>query len=190
MGSTEITGLLAGVERGDQEAFGRLFELVYHELRKIAQRQLRRAVPADTLGTTALVHEAYLKFSRQAHWSVADRRHFFALAARAMRSIVVDHARRRDRQKRGGGDVVLELNEDRVAAPERAAVLLAVDGALARLERTEPDLAQLVEWRFFAGLSIDEIAVLLDVSDRTIKRRWRLARAVLQRDLVAQGVTS
>ncbi len=189
-GGPEITALLVAVEKGDRGAFDRLFEAVYGELRTIARRQLRRARPADTLSTTALVHEAYLKFSKQASWSVENRRHFYALAARAMRSVVIDHARRRGRIKRGGAQIAVDLDEQLVAAPERAADLLAVDEALTRLEGADPELAQLVEWRFFGGLSIDEIASLLDVSDRTVKRRWRSARAFLFQDLAAQGIST
>ena len=151
-GGPEITALLVAVENGDRGAFDRLFEAVYTELRTIARRQLRGASSADTLSTTALVHEAYLKFSKQASWSVENRRHFYALAARAMRSVVIDHARRRGRVKRGGARVAVELDEQQIASPERAADLLAVDEALSRLESADPDLAQLVEWRFFGGL--------------------------------------
>jgi len=184
---SEITALLVAAGGGDRSAFDRLFEAVYSELRTIAHRQLGRSLGAQTLDTTGLVHEAYVRFSKQEHWSVADRLHFYRLAARAMRSIVIDRARRRGRLKRGGDRVVLELDELEVAVPERADELLAVEDALSRLERVEPELAQLVEWRFYAGLSVDEIADLLAVSDRTVKRRWRVARAFLAQDLLAQG---
>jgi RNA polymerase sigma factor (TIGR02999 family) len=185
---SEVTRLLAAVGAGDRAAIDRLFEVVYAELRRIAQRQLRGAVREETLSTTALVHEAYLKLSRDAGWSVRDRGHFFALAARAMRHVLVDHARHRGRAKRGGGAVPLSLDDALVPAPERAEELLALDGALDRLESADPELARLVEWRFFAGLSVEEVAELLEVSDRTVKRRWRAARAFLYRDLAAQGV--
>lgn len=184
----EITALLAAVGLGDRAAFDRLFAAVYAELRAIAHRQLRRFSAGETLDTTALVHEAFLKFSRQEHWSVENRLHFYRLAARAMRSVVIDRARRRGRVKRGGDQVLVELDEERFATPARATALLAVDDALTRLEGAEPELAELVEWRFFAGLSIDEIAAMLGLSDRTIRRRWRSARAFLYQDLVAQGV--
>jgi RNA polymerase sigma factor (TIGR02999 family) len=184
----EITELLVALGSGDRLAFDRLFEAVYAELRAIAHRQLRHFPAHQTLDTTALVHEAYLKFSRQEHWSVDNRLHFFGLAARAMRSLVIDRARRRRRAKRGGDSPLVELDEEMIATPTRATELLAIDEALTRLETADPELAQLVEWRFFAGLSIDEIAELLGVSDRTVKRRWRSARAFLYQDLVAQGM--
>jgi len=149
----EITALLEAVGRGDRRAFDRLFEAVYAELRTIAHRQLRRFSAAETLDTTSLVHEAFLKFSKQENWSVANRVHFYRLAAHAMRSVVIDRARRRGRVKRGGDRLVVELDADNLAAPTRASELLAIDDALTRLESAEPELAQLVEWRFFAGLS-------------------------------------
>ncbi len=185
--AVEITALLVAAGGGDRSAFDRLFEAVYSELRTIAHRQLRRSMGHPTLDTTALVHEAYLKFSKQEQWTVANRLHFYRLAARAMRSVVIDHARSRGRVKRGGDRVLVELDEGIAAAPVRADELVAVDDALSRLETIEPELAQLVEWRFFAGLSVEEIATLLEVSDRTVKRRWRTARAFLFQDLSAQG---
>jgi len=186
--SAEITALLRAVEGGDRAAVGDLFERVYSELRKIARRQLRAAPPLQTLHTTELVHEAYVRLSGAAHWSTRDRFHFFALTAQAMRRVLIDHARRRTRQKRGGRAVALSLEDFDVPVAERADELLALDGALARLEETDEELARLVEWRFFAGLSVEEIAELHGVSDRTVKRRWRLARAFLLQELAAQGV--
>jgi RNA polymerase sigma factor (TIGR02999 family) len=187
-GAEEITTLLAAAGAGDRGASDRLFEAVYAELRRIARRQRAAAAPMATLSTTALVHEAYLKLSGEARWSVEDRRHFFALAARAMRHVLVDHVRRRGRLKRGGGAVALDLEALEVAAPDRGDELVALDEALDRLEAVEPELARLVEWRFFAGLSVEEIAELTGISDRTVKRRWRAARAFLYQDLAAQGI--
>lgn len=187
-GAEEITTLLAAAGAGDRGASDRLFEAVYAELRRIARRQRAASAPMATLSTTALVHEAYLKLSGEARWSVEDRRHFFALAARAMRHVLVDHVRRRGRLKRGGGALALDLEAEEVAAPDRGEELVALDEALGRLESVEPDLAQLVEWRFFAGLSVEEIAELTGVSDRTVKRRWRSARAFLYQDLASQGI--
>lgn len=187
-GAEEITTLLAAAGAGDRGASDRLFEAVYAELRRIARRQRAAAAPSATLSTTALVHEAYLKLSGEARWTVEDRRHFFALAARAMRHVLVDHVRRRGRLKRGGGALALDLEAEEIAAPDRGDELVALDDALGRLESVEPELAQLVEWRFFAGLSVEEIAELVGVSDRTVKRRWRSARAFLYQDLAAQGI--
>lgn len=186
----EITGLLREVERGDRSAIDRLFERVYGELRRIARRQLRAAPHAETLSTTALVNEAYLKLSGSARWSTRDRFHFFALTAQAMRQVLIDHARKRTRQKRGGRAITLMLDDVELPIAERAAELVELDAALTKLEGADPELARLVEWRFFAGLSIEEIAELLAVSDRTVKRHWRLARAYLFQELQARGVAS
>ena len=181
----DITSLLAAVGEGDQAAFDRLFSRVYAELRRLASRQLQASPPQQTLATTALVHEAYLKLSADARWSPRDRVHFFALAARAMRHILIDHARRRTRQKRGGAGAPLSLDEAKIPVLDRAEELLALDEALERLAAADPELSRLVEWRFFAGLSVEEIASTLKVSDRTVKRQWRAARAFLYQQLAA-----
>lgn len=186
----EITSLLRAAGSGDRAAWDRLFESVYGQLRRIARRQLAARAPLATLSTTALVHETNLRLSGGARWTVEHRRHFFALAARAMRLVLVDHARRRGRLKRGGDLASLDLERHNLAAPESGAELLALDTALARLETVEPELARIVEWRFFAGLSMEEIAELLGVSDRTVKRRWRAARAFLFQELAAAGLRS
>ena len=188
--SAEITALLLAAEGGSADASNRLYEAVYGELRRLARAQLRRGPTARTLDTTALVHEAFLKLSGAASWTVENRRHFFSLAARAMRLVLVDHARRQGSQKRGGGQFAVDLDPALVATPDRADELVALDGSLARLEAADPELARLVEWRFFAGLSVDEISELAGVSDRTVKRRWRSARAFLHQDLAAQGYSA
>lgn len=188
--SAEITALLRAAEGGAAEASNRLYEAVYAELRRLARRQLALGPSSRTLDTTALVHEAYVKLSGEARWTVENRRHFFALAARAMRMVLVDRARRQGRQKRGGGQFAVDLERVELAAPDRAEELVALDGSLERLEGADPELARLVEWRFFAGLSVEEIAELVGVSDRTVKRRWRAARAFLHQDLAAQGFTA
>lgn len=185
-----ITELLRGIERGEREARDQLFEMVYRELRTIARRQLARRRGPATLNTTALVHEAYLKLAGDSLLSTRDRGHFFALSSRAMRQVLVDHARRRLRGKRGGGAAVLPLEGIDVPVSERAEELIALDGALARLEEMDADLARLVEWRFFGGLSVEEVAGLMEVSDRTVKRHWRAARAFLYRELAEQGIHS
>jgi RNA polymerase sigma factor (TIGR02999 family) len=182
-----ITELLRAVEGGDKAARDRLFAVVYGELRGLARGQLRRIPARDTLSTTALVNETYLKLAGDRPWTARDRSHFFALAARAMRQILVDHARRRARQKRGGGVAPVSLDEALVPSPDRAEELLALDAALERLEAMDAELAQIVEWRFFAGLSVEEVAELLAISDRTVKRHWRAARAFLFQELQSQG---
>ena len=183
----DITALLRAVEGGDREAMDRLFSSVYGELRRIAKRQLAAGRSQSTLDTTALVHEAYLKLSQGATLSLRDRFHFFATSARAMRLVLIDHARSRLRAKRGGGAPVRALEEGEIAAVERPGELVALDEALTRLEATDPDLARIVEWRFFGGLSVQEIAATLEVSDRTVKRHWRAARALLYEDLSGRG---
>ncbi len=174
----DITGLLAALRDGDRSALDRLFPLVYRELHERAHRQLARHRPGDTLSTTALVHEAYLKLTGSAHQSYHDRVHFFAVASRAMRQILVDYARRMTAAKRGGGHAI-SLDADAVADPGRAEELVALDEALERLEALDERLARTVELRFFGGLSVEEAADVLSVSPRTLKRDWRKARAFL-----------
>ena len=185
-----VTLLLDAVRAGDLAARDRLFEVVYRELRRIARRQRRAVGGGETMNTTALVHETYLKLAGDARWSTRDRAHFFALAARAMRQILIDQARAHTRQKRGKGERPIRIDDGpfEIAAPERAEELLALDAALERLAVVDPEMARIVEWRFFAGLSVVDIAGVLEVSDRTIKRHWRAARAFLLQELEARGV--
>ena len=179
----EITRLLLSWSGGDRDSFDRLFPLVYDALRDLARRQLRRRSQAATLHTTDLVHEAYLKLVDPARVSVQDRNHFFALAARAMRQILVDHARRRSTDKRGGGVAAETLQDWDAAVMTHPADILAVDQALGRLEALDDRLGRLVEMRFFGGLSVEETAGALGVSERTVKRDWQKARAFLYREL-------
>jgi RNA polymerase sigma factor (TIGR02999 family) len=183
-----ITRLLRAASEGDNEAHQRLFTLVYEELRRLARRQLARSAGIDTLSTTAVVHEVYLKLSAEGQWTARDRSHFYALAARTMRHVLIDYARRGSRQKRGGHAVPISLDENIIAMPVhgRADELCRLDEALTRLEQSEPDLARIVEWRFFGGLSVEEIASTLEVSSRTVKRHWRVARAFLHRELLSE----
>ena len=180
--SGEVSRLLAAVRGGDESARDRLFELVYADLRAIAHRELSRRRGA-TLSTTALVHEVYLKLDRLGGWAPQDRGHFLALASRAMRQILVDAARTRLADKRGGAAARLPLDGNEIAVDVHAEELLAGHAALEKLAGSEPDLALLVEWRFFGGYSIEEIAAAKGVSGRTIKREWRTARAFLYREL-------
>lgn len=183
----DVAELLAGIAAGDRAAMDQAFSAVYAELRRLAHGQLARNPQHGTLCTTALVHETYLRLVDSKGAAVAGREHFFALAARAMRQILVDHARRRARQKRGGGLSPVSLDEALVPSPDRAEELLALDAALERLEAMDAELAQIVEWRFFGGLSVEEVAELLAISDRTVKRHWRAARAFLFQELQNQG---
>ena len=181
--SVEITQLLGEWRAGDREAANRLFPLVYRELCAMAHRQLARRAPGDSLVTTALVHEAYLKLVDRSRASFNDRGHFFAVAARAMRQILVDQARKRSSQKRGGSLRRIDLDEAKVPLEERAAEVIALDEALTQLEEIEPRLGRVVELRYFGGLSVEETAAALDVSSPTVKRDWRKARLFLHREL-------
>jgi RNA polymerase sigma factor (TIGR02999 family) len=181
----EVTALLRAAEAGDRAALDRVFSVLYDELRAIAHRQLRQAPSGETLSTTGLVHEAYLKLSRGAGWSAKDRSHFFALSARAMRMILIDQARARVSEKRGSGLRPLDLEDVQIPVEERAAELLALDEALDKLGGVDQDLARLVEWRFFAGLSVEEIAEISGRSVRTVKRHWQTARAFLYEELTS-----
>ena len=175
----QITRLLASVRDGDRQAIDAVFNLVYAELHTAARRQLARGRPGQTLDTTVLVHEAYLKLvdSAQANWT--DRGHFFAVAAKAMRQIIIDYARWASRKKRGGGVHKISLDGIDVADEERASELVALDLALTQLESFSARLARIVELRLFAGLSVEETAELLAAEPHQIKREWRKARAFL-----------
>lgn len=175
----EITGLLVAWREGRTEASDLLFPLIYDELHEVARRLLRRRRAGETLRTTALVHETYLRLVDQTRVEVGDREHFFALAARAMRHILIDHARRQNAEKRGGGAIRVTLSGNDTPVEARGAELVALDEALQELERLDPRLVRVVELRFFGGLSVEETAVALDLSDRTVKRDWRKARAFL-----------
>ncbi|HET6546529.1 MAG TPA: ECF-type sigma factor [Rhodanobacteraceae bacterium] len=179
---TDITELLGKAREGDREASERVFGTLYDELHRLAAGQLRGD---SAMRATSLVHEAYLKLAHQGLPSVNDRGHFFAIAARAMRQIVIDRARARAALRRGGGvrmesldttamDVVAEGREDEV---------LALDAALSRLAEVDVHLASLVEMRFYGGLDLAEIAAVHDRSERSLKRDWRRARAFLQREI-------
>jgi RNA polymerase sigma factor (TIGR02999 family) len=178
-----VTQLLIGVRAGDRAAIDRLFAMVYEDLHARAHRQLAQSYGAKTLSTTALVHETYLKLSAADRPEWTDRRHFFGVAARAMRQIIVDQARRRLAHKRGGQAQRLDIADFEVPIEERAEELLALDAAVERLEQENPRLAEIVNLRFYAGLSVEEAARTIDISERTVKRDWRLARAYLHGEL-------
>ena len=179
----DLTTLLRAHAAGDPEAFDRLVPLVYEDLRRVARRQLRRGRPGAMLDTTGLVHEVWFKLVDGLDVDWQDRRHFLAVCARAMRQVIVDHARRMGAAKRGSGVAPLELDESLLPADADAERVLVVDHALDRLARRSPRLAQVVECRFFAGLSEGETAEALGVSLRTAQREWLRARAWLREDL-------
>jgi RNA polymerase sigma factor (TIGR02999 family) len=177
-----VTDLLLEVRRGNPEAMDRLFSLVYPQLRRIARRQLQGERPGHTLGTTGLVHETYLKLVDQSRIDWQDRGHFFAMAARAMRQILVDYARRYRTQRRGGGLQRVALT-DRLAVDEQAELVLAVHEALGRLAGVSERLSRVVECRYFAGLTEEETAVALGVTARTVERDWVKAKGWLYQEL-------
>jgi RNA polymerase sigma factor (TIGR02999 family) len=179
----DITTQLRAWHAGDPSARESLFPLVYDELRRIAHRQLRRERPGHTLDTTALVHEAYLKLAGPTSQDWANRSHFFAVAATAMRRILVDYARRYRTEKRGAAPRRVSLTDTMLVAEERADTLLAVDEALLELARLDPRLSRVVECRFFAGLTEDETAEILGVTSRTVRRDWTKAKGWLHRTL-------
>lgn len=174
----DITRQLIAVRSGAPEAMDRLFALVYEPLKAIAKGKAWGGARTPTLGATALVHEAYLRLVDQAQVDWNDRVHFFAVAARAMRQIAVDHERRRRADKRGGGQVAQPAEDAAAAGPPIEDVLM-VDTALSRLAAVSPRLVQVVELCYFAGLSTDEAAEVLRTSGRTVKRDWRKAKALL-----------
>jgi RNA polymerase sigma factor (TIGR02999 family) len=176
----EVTRLLQAARGGEREALDRLLPLVYEELRQLAGRQLARERAGHTLGATALVHEAYVKLSGGGTCGACDRAHFLAIAGRAMRQVLVDYARRRARAKRGGGWERTTLGDGDAAVEFRPEEMLALDRALDELD---PRQREIVEYRFFAGMEEREIAEVLGVSERTVRRDWVKARAWLYRSL-------
>jgi RNA polymerase sigma factor (TIGR02999 family) len=175
----DITDLLVQLREGDGDAMERLMPLVYDELRRRAHYQLARGGPDAALDTTGLVHEAWMRLARAPHPSFADRNHFYGVAVKAMRSVVIDYARRTHAQKRGGDARQVDLDDNLLRVEKDAAGILAVNQALERLAVTDGRLAHLVELRFFGGLSVDETAEVLGVSERTVKRDWTKARTLL-----------
>jgi RNA polymerase sigma factor (TIGR02999 family) len=178
---SEVTQIMSAIERGEPYAAEQLLPLVYNELRRLAARKLAQEAPGQTLDATGLVHEAYLRLVGKddtERWR--GRQHFFAAAAEAMRRILVDNARRKRSQKRGGGRRRATLEEPELVAPEAREDLLAVDEALTRLAEADPQAAELVQLRYFGGLSSAAAARVLNISPRTADRVWAYARAWLQ----------
>ncbi|HYY99840.1 MAG TPA: sigma-70 family RNA polymerase sigma factor [Pyrinomonadaceae bacterium] len=184
--SHDVTRLLLAWGAGDRQAAELLMPLVYDELRKLARDYLRRERPDHTLQPTALVNEAFLKLVDQRR-GFENRHHFFGIAAQAMRRVLLDHARARASEKRGGPRRRISLDDLNVPAEERAAELLALDEALRKLSELFPRKGQVVELRFFGGLSVDETARALGVSDKTVMREWESAKLWLYRELDRVG---
>ena len=183
----DITKLLEAAGRGDGRAADELFEVVYQQLRQIAMSHRRRWVGDHTLNTTALIHEAFLKLNGKNDWS--SRTHFFAVAARAMRHILVNYAEKKRAGKRGGGAQAIPLEEVLVPTEDAVEEALMMHQALERMESDKPRWCSIVECRFFAGMTIEETAQALGVSTATVTREWRLASAWLNRELNSSELT-
>jgi RNA polymerase sigma-70 factor, ECF subfamily len=187
IGSQRITGLLQELRSGDRSAQSRIIPLIYPELRKIAARYMRRERADHTLQPTALVHEVYLRMVGHEQQDWQNRAHFFAVAAGLMREILVDHARKRISEKRGGGACRVQLDETLVKTDYAADKVLDIDRAIRNLSELDPRQAEVVVMRVFGGLTEKEIAIALDVSDRTVKRDWKMAKAWLRDVLSPSG---
>jgi RNA polymerase sigma factor (TIGR02999 family) len=183
----DVTGLLVRWRSGDREALDALTPLVYDELRRLAKSYLRRERPDHTLDGTALVHEAYMRLVDQRNVEWRNRNHFFALAAELIRRILVDHARARIAAKRGGSSVKLSLDEALAPADEKDLNILALDDALVALAKADPQQSRIVELRYFAGLTIEETADVMEISPATVKRDWTIAKAFLKREMLRKG---
>jgi RNA polymerase sigma-70 factor (ECF subfamily) len=177
----EVTQLLADLCRGKQEVTPKLIPLVYEELRRLARHYMRLESPGHTLQTTALIHEAYLRLIEQRETTWQNRAHFFAVAAQSMRRILVDHARASQTAKRGGDAEILSLDQEPIAFSQEKSS--ALDEALTRLADLSPRQTQIIELRFFGGLSVEETAEALQIAPRTVKRDWKVARAWLHREV-------
>lgn len=178
-----VASLVDGARQGDEQALATLVPLVYDELRRLAASYLRRERPGQTLQATALVHDVYLRLLQDSQLSWQNRAHFFGIAARSMRQILIERARARHAAKRGGNQVRVTFDPGLIVAAREPIDVEALDDALTRLAALDPELARVVEVRFFGGLSIEETAEAMGISPATVKRRWTLAKAWLARDL-------
>lgn len=184
MNDDAISRALVRLRAGEASALDELFPLIYEELKGVARAQLAGEQTGHTLGPTALVHEAYVNLARRTQLRPEDRTHFLNVAAQTMRRVLIDHARSRKRLKRGAGEVPVLLEEIHAVMTDRAAdELVALDDALARLAEANPRAAQVVERRFFAGLTLEETAEMLGVSGKTVQRDWLVARAWLRKEI-------
>jgi RNA polymerase sigma-70 factor (ECF subfamily) len=181
--SENASQLLRHLNRGDAAAEAKLISVIYDELRRLAGHYMRRERTDHTLQATALVHEAFLRLTKQKDVNWQGKAHFFGVAAKVMRQILIDHARGRLRDKRGAGRQKISFDEGLLLTEARSAELLAVDGAIDRLAKLDPRQARIVELRFFGGLSVEETAKVVGVSAKTVKRDWSVARAWLYEDL-------
>jgi len=179
----EVTQLLINWSKGDKAALNDLVPLVQVELRRMAKRYMRREDPGHTLQTSALINEAYIRLIDQKDVEWQNRAHFFAVAAQVMRHILVDHARSHAYAKRGGGAHKISLDEAVVSTEQKAAELVALDDALKNLADLDPRKSQVIELRFFGGLSIEETAEVMKISSPTVQREWRSAKAWLRREM-------
>ena len=186
-GSQEVTQLLANWSHGDHAALEKLIPLVYEELRHLSHHYMKGQRPDHTLQTTALVNEAYLRLADQRKPNFTNRSHFFAVAAKAMRQILVDYAKAQQRQKRSAGASKIDLDEAALISPEQTGAILDLNDALERLAMLDSRTAHVVELRFFGGLNLDEMAEVLKISPVTVRRDWVFAKAWLYKELHDQG---
>lgn len=180
---SEATRILCSISDGDRSGTDRLLEIVYDDFRRLAQSYLQPETLSNTLQPTAIVHEAYLKLIDHGQVDWRGRSHFFAVGAKAMRQIIVDHARRRSAGKRGGGRQRITLDDRITISARRDEDVLAIDDALEKLNEIDPQRAKIVELRFFGGLTNDEVAEAMELSTRTVSRQWASTRAWLRREL-------
>jgi RNA polymerase sigma factor (TIGR02999 family) len=182
-----VTQLLKAIHDGDTSAAGRLLPLVYSELHRLAQAYMRRERPDHTLQATAIINEAYLRLAGEdIDWN--SRAHFIGLAAHVMRQVLVDYARQHNAERRAGGLHRVEMEDDLALSPKRIVEVVAIDEALTRLAAQNPRQARVVELRYFGGLSVEQIAQMLEIAPRSVKRDWSLARIALARDLLPNQV--
>jgi RNA polymerase sigma factor (TIGR02999 family) len=186
---TDVTGLLKRHTDGDPEALAELIPLVYKELQKLASYYLQGERPGHTLQTTALVHEAYMRLVDRKEVDWKDRSHFFAVAAQTMRRILVDYARKHRAKKRGGSALPIRLDQSAIFSKEQAPSHLVIDELLTKLAKLDPKGAQIVELRFFAGLSVAQTAEVVQLSPATVKREWSVAKAWLTREMKNSDIT-
>lgn len=181
--SEDVTALLSDSVNGDPTAASKLFPLLYDELRRLALSYMKRERSDHTLQPTALVHEAYIKLVQRGSLDWKGRAHFFGIAARVMRTVLIDHARAHLREKRGGGQSPIPMDEVFIFSPEKSHELVRLEQALERLTKIDPRQGKIVELRFFGGLTVEQTADLLEISPKTVKRDWSMAKAWLHGEL-------